>query len=254
MHTLKTHVKRNFKGILVVGDIHSDYESLMRAHNVAETHNYFFMPIGDLVDRGPFPFETVLHMSAFMKTGCTGFVLGNHDDKFYRFHKGAKVSFSVDARRTLADVGPERQEEFLKMYAEIIETPVYSKLYHVFDDITLVHAASHPSMWDPLVKAGNEARSRALYGEVNGKRHDDGLPVREYNWIDEIPTGKTVVVGHDRAPINNIQIVEPMIKTNSNGGKAVFIDTGCGKGGFLTGMVIANHKGNFKFDRFVDFK
>ena len=254
MSILENYIKENFKGILVFGDIHSDYKSLIKAYKFAEDNDYFFMSLGDLVDRGPFPFETILHMHSFMKNGNAGFTIGNHDDKFHRFYNGVKVTFSADAGKTLIDVGHERQEEFLKMYAEIIETPIYSNIYHILDDIILVHAASHVCMWDSSVKLDIEARSRALYGEINGKRRTDGSPVRLYNWIEEIPTDKIVIVGHDRSPIYDISITEPMIKINNNGGRVIFIDTGCGKGRFLTGAVITHDMAHFKFDRFVDFR
>jgi hypothetical protein len=75
-----------------------------------------------------------------------------------------------------------------------------------------------------------------------------------YNWVDEIPMGRTVMVGHDRMPVFNVPITEPMVKTNSNGGKAIFIDTGCGKGGFLTGAVILHDKKKFVIDSYKEFK
>ena len=66
--------------------------------------------------------------------------------------------------------------------------------------------------------------------------------------------GKTVMVGHDKMPIHNINITEPMIVQNKNGGKVVFLDTGCGKGGFLTGAVMMSGKKGFALERFVEFK
>jgi len=42
--------------------------------------------------------------------------------------------------------------------------------------------------------------------------------------------------------------------TNATGGKVIFMDTGCGKGGFLTGAVILHGKKGFVLDRFVEFK
>jgi hypothetical protein len=254
MSNLANYVKQNFKGMLVFGDIHSDYESLMKAHKFATDNDLFFMSLGDLVDRGPFPFETVSHMAKFIDEGKAGFTSGNHDTKFYKFAQGEKVNLSVDARRTIADVGPERMDEFLRLYTKVFTAPMFSDLFHTFDDIILVHAASHPSMWNPRAGHSNTQLSRALYGEVNGERHDNGFPVRLYNWIDEVPMGKTVIVGHDRAPIHMVAITEPMVKTNSNGGKVIFMDTGCGKGGFLSGAVILHNKKHFKFDSFVDFK
>lgn len=92
-----------------------------------------------------------------------------------------------------------------------------------------------------------------IVGETNGEVYDDGYPVRLYNWIDEVPMGKTVIVGHDKMPIYNINITAPMIVTNKNGGRTVFMDTGCGKGGYLSGAVIVNDI-NFKLVDFKEFK
>ncbi len=250
---LANHVRNKFNGMLVFGDVHADYESFKRAYEYAIAHNYFLMSIGDLVDRGSGPYQVVSRMAELAEVGKAGLTIGNHDDKFNRFYKGAKVSFSVDAKNTLANVGAEKQYDFLKMYSTLVERPMFSSMFHTFDDITLVHAASHASMWDSTIKFGSEARSRALYGEVNGKMNERGFPMRFYNWIEDIPMGKTVVVGHDCSPIFNVDITEPMVKTNSKGGRAVFIDTGCGKHGILSGVVVTHDKKHFKIGDFVKF-
>ena len=254
MSTLADHVKGNFSGMLVFGDVHAEYDFLLRAYHYARSHNYFFMSLGDLVDRGDKPFETVKLMADAMHESHAGFTMGNHDDKFMRYSHGAKVSFSIDGHRTWTDVGKERRDEFMHMYAYMMGTPMYSSIYHKFRDIVTVHGASHPSIWDSTVRAGSEARSRFLYGEVNGEKYPDGLPVRLYNWIDEIPMGKTVIVGHDRSPIHNVHIMEPLVVKGSNGGTAVFMDTGAGKGGFLSGAVVKFDKNSFNIEKFVDFK
>lgn len=253
MSLVASHVRNKFKGMLVFGDVHADYESFMYAYDYAEKNNYFFMSLGDLVDSGSHPFETVTKMAELVKEGKAGFTLGNHDDKMYRLGQGKKVSLSSDAKQTIVDVTSERQEEFLRLYTEIVDTPVYSALTHTFGDITLVHAASHPSMWDKETSHSKDMRARAMYGQVNGEKYANGFPIRYYNWIEEVPMSKTVIVGHDRAPVFNVAITEPMIRTNSKGGKVIFIDTGCGKGGFLTGVVILEDKNHFKVDHFESF-
>lgn len=254
MSSIANHVKDKFKGMLVFGDIHADYDSFVRAHDYALTNDLFFMSLGDLVDRGAKPFETVSHMARLMKDGSAGFTIGNHDNKFHRHSKGNKVSFSRDGNNTLATVGPERMQEFLEMYSNIVETPVFSGFFHRFDDIVIAHAASHVSMWDPNGKHSKTAEARMMYGETNGEMLADGYPVRLYNWIDEVPMGKTIIVGHDRMPIFDKPITEPLIRTNADGGKVVFMDTGCGKGGFLTGAVVVYGKHGFKIDKYVEFK
>jgi len=45
-----------------------------------------------------------------------------------------------------------------------------------------------------------------------------------------------------------------MIVFNKNGGKVVFLDTGCGKGGFLSGAVMLSDKKGFRIDHFVKFR
>jgi Calcineurin-like phosphoesterase len=253
MTTLYNHVK-TFDGMLVFADVHGDYESFKRAYDYARSENFFFMSLGDLVDRGRNPYEVVSAMYECMYEGRGGFTVGNHDEKHHRAGKGNKVSFSRDAKTTLSDVGEDRMAEFVRMYAAINEDKLLSGLFHTFDDLTLVHAASHPCIWEGVTEVGKTARSRFLVGETNGKTDSDGYPVRLYNWIAEVPMGKTVMVGHDHHPVHNVRITEPMVVTNKNGGKAIFLDTGCGKGGFLSGAVILHDKKGFKFDRFMEFK
>lgn len=254
--TIASYVRDSFDGMLVFGDVHGDFESFKRARDYAVSENFLFMSLGDLVDRARQPFEVVESMYNMMYNGRAGFAIGNHDDKHYRGLAGNKVSFSEDAKQTLADVGEERMEEYKRMYMAIVDDKILSGLYHKFDNFTLVHAASHPSIWDDPKEGstGKTARSRFLVGETNGESYDDGYPIRLYNWIDEVPAGKTVIVGHDKQPINNVPIYEPKIVTNNEGGKVIFMDTGCGKGGFLSGVVIVNSKKGFEIDKFMEFK
>lgn len=256
MFTVNNYVKENFDGMLVFGDVHGDYDSFKRARDYAISENFFFMSLGDLVDRGHQPFEVVKSMYKMMQDGQAGFIIGNHDDKHYRASKGNKVHFSRDGKQTLNDVGENRMADYFCMYAAIIEDKMLSGLFHKFDDLTLVHAASHPSIWEDHKEGstGKTARSRFLVGETNGETYDDGYPVRLYNWIDEVPMGKTVMVGHDKQPVHNVPITEPMVVTNSNGGKAIFLDTGCGKGGFLTGAAFMNSKKGLQFKEYRSFK
>lgn len=254
MFTIANYVADGFDGMLVVGDIHGDIESFMAAKEYAVKNNYFFMLLGDAVDRGRNPYEVVSEIHAMMQDGRAGFTVGNHDDKHYRYSLGNKVSLSADGKRTIDDVGPERLAEFHRMYGEVINDVVLSGVYHKFGDIVLAHAASHPCLWEGDTVVTKSARARFLVGETNGEVDSTGYPVRLYNWINEVPIGKTMIVGHDRMPIHDVAITEPLLKTNASGGKAIFMDTGCGKGGFLTGALILCKKGNFYIDEYVEFK
>ncbi len=244
----------NFDGVLVIGDLHAEFGALQRAYKYAAENNFFLVSLGDLVDRGAYPFECVKFFYNLMMSDRAGFCVGNHDDKFRRFAHGAKVTLSKDHVNTLLAVGDERKEEFLKMYVEVCEMAVASGYFHVFDDFIFAHAASHPCMWEDTEEFGKTAYSRSIFGETNGEVYPDGLPVRLYNWVDEIPAGRTVIVGHDKSAIFNVPLTAPLERVNANGGKAIFIDTGCGKGGFLSGVTLRTTKDKFQFESFVDFK
>lgn len=254
MFDLVDHVRRHFSGMLVIGDLHADLVALRRADEYAKKFKLFLMSLGDIVDRGDKPYECVYFMSELMDLHGAGMTIGNHDDKFRRLALGNNVHLTADQVQTLKDVGEDRREEFLEMYASIQTREGLSAVYHTFDQIVLTHAASHDDMWNNRGKFGSEARARAMYGEVTGEREDDGMPIRYYNWINEIPAGKTVIVGHDRKPIYNVSLQEPLVMDGSMGGKVVFLDTGCGKEGFLSGAVVKAGTGSFEIDSFVSFK
>lgn len=254
--TLANYLKENFDGMLVVGDVHGDYNSFKRARDYAISENLLLMSLGDLVDRGRQPYEVIQSMFEMMYNGRAAFTIGNHDDKHVRFINGSKVSFSYDAKTTLEDVGEDRLAEYSSMYKAIVEDKLLSGLFHTFGDFSLVHAASHPRIWKGGMSKSEEktAKTMFLVGETNGEKYDDGYPVRLYDWVNEVPTGKTVIVGHDKQPIYNKLIEKPMQITNAIGGKVIFMDTGCGKGGFLTGAVMLHSKKGLVLDQFMEFK
>lgn len=256
--SLAEYVRGKFKGLLVIGDLHADHYALQRAIGYAEEHNLFLLSLGDLVDRGEHPYEVISLMYERMLQGKAGLTVGNHDDRFRRYYEhlhgdGSLGTFRDDARKTIDDVGPIRFQEFIKMYYELQTTDVFSSHVHTFDNLVFVHAASHPTIWDSWRKYDSAAKARFLYGETTGRTDEDGFPERLYNWIEEIPSDRTVIVGHDRKPIFNKAIVDPLVRVNAKGGTAVFIDTGCGKGGFLSGAVVL-YDNTFTIHEYVNFR
>ena len=256
MFVLADYVRNNFDGMLVFGDVHGDYESIKKAYDYANGENFFFMSLGDLVDRSHMPYETVELMHRVIREGRGGFTIGNHDDKFHRYANGNKVHLSRDAMQTLVDVGTSRETQFLHMYKELMDDTMFSGYFHVFDDIYFAHAAAHKNMFNSANVMSKSERSRYLVGETNGDRHDDGYPVRLYSWVDDVPHGKTIIVGHDRCPfIYDRMIAEPLEVNGKEDGKVIFMDTGGGKGGHVTGAVIMPDKSKtFKFVEYKEFK
>jgi protein phosphatase len=98
-----------------------------------------------------------------------------------------------------------------------------------------VHGGFHTTMLEqPAPEHGLQRPhgpvARALYGEPTGRIQPDGYPERSLRWVDRIPSGLTVYCGHDRRSSDG----RPYIRHGVLGGKAVFLDTGAGKGGHLS--------------------
>jgi len=230
------HATLRFDGIFVIGDIHADDTSLLSAVEYAKIHNLFLISLGDLVDRGTKPFETLEIMLDVLDRRVGAFVIGNHDDKHYRNAIGNPVVLTGDPENTLAYVGDERKEEFLSNICALHSSDM-TDYYHYIDEWVFVHGATHEEIWNYSKSLTKIAKFRAIYGEVTGLIDAEGKPERAYGWIDKIPKNKYAVVGHDRKPLYDKPIRTPLMHYSHVGkGNVVFVDTGCGKGGRLSGV------------------
>jgi hypothetical protein len=101
-----------------------------------------------------------------------------------------------------------------------------------------------------------------MYGEIDPDRskkiilRGQEYPSRLYDWTLKIPNGKTVVVGHDRSPFEleprfDKNIKKVIVSKNVQGGTVIFTDTGGGKGGFVSGVILDN---DAKYQKSVNFK
>ena len=195
----------------------------------------FLLQLGDLTDYGP-DSPAVLRLAFAMLDDEAGiFLLGNHDHKLRRALTGARVRSPPEATpRTLEQLhaAPDGPALAGRAVVEIGQAPAWWRL----GPWLFVHAAFHPAMLleTPPPEAGaekpNGAISRALYGQVTGRTQQDGFPERVLHWVDSIPLGLTVYVGHDQRSHDG----RPWATRGRAGGNAIFMDTGSGKGGHLS--------------------
>jgi len=226
-----------YNGLVTFSDIHAHAKKLKKGIRYALKNNLFIIFLGDLVDGHDRPLETVLAVKAILDAGTGVLVIGNHDDKFYRYAKGNPVILKKQNKQTLADVPKGGEQLFLQTMIDLAEHQMSDHM-HRFANWRFIHGAAHVDVWadpenpDNLTK---KAKHRAMYGEVNGETEADGFPVRLYNWVDEIPSDHNVIVGHDRKPYGAGKLADkgPLDQTGVKGGRAVFTDMGCGKGGVL---------------------
>ncbi len=215
--------------VRVVGDVHGD----ARAFAIAVETDRFVIQLGDIVDYGPDSAEAMRIALRMVESGRGVFLLGNHDHKLRRALAGRDVRIGPELAATLRQLDPELRH---RAATAIDQAPVW--LHQAAADGStrlFVHGAFHTDMLRADPPSLPEGRvhgllARALYGQTTGRLQPDGYPERVLHWVDHIPAGLTVYVGHDRRSADG----RPYIRSGRDGGAAVFLDTGAGKGGHLS--------------------
>ena len=223
-----------FAGLRIVGDVHGDARGLAAAVAGAEAAGLFLVQLGDLTDRGPDSPAVLRMMFALIDAGRGIFLLGNHDHKLRRALVGEAVRVErAGLGLTLDQIALARDGAALteRAIAEIGRAPAWLR----FGRLLCAHAAFHPAMLleppppDAGARRPEGVVGRAIFGQVTGRTAPDGFPVRLTGWIDRIPAGMIVAVGHDDRSRDG----RPAVLRGAQGGTAIFLDTGAGKGGAL---------------------
>jgi protein phosphatase len=214
-----------FDGILTISDIHGEYQTAQRAVNIALEENLLVIFLGDLFDGGSQPLAVLQLVEHVIDQEQGIFIIGNHDDKFYRNALGNPVKLGVSQMQTVNDI-PD-MELFNSTLCRVIDH-ARSSLYAYCDQYLFAHAGVSPSLWQRPETATGKQKSMCLYGEVDGTRDEYGFPRRYYTWCNEVPAEHYAFVGHDRsAKGKSLDQIGEYI--NANGGKTYFTDCSCGK-------------------------
>jgi len=211
--------------IRVVGDVHGDDVGF--SHALATDR--FVIQLGDLVDGGR-DSARCLRMALDMRSEGRGtFLLGNHELKLLRALTGRKVHVNHELARTLDQLDQDLRGDAIDA---LQKTPAWLHAGQSF----FVHGGFHPAMLrerPPMpipLGHGEGLLGRALFGQATGRTKGDGYPERVLHWVEDIPKDLVCYVGHDWRSTDG----RPWVCHNPNGGRAVFLDTGAGKGGHLS--------------------
>lgn len=212
------------RGVRVVADVHGD----ARTFAIACDTDLFVVQLGDLVDYGPDSAGALRTAIDLVARRAGVFLLGNHDLKLARALAGRNVRINAALAETMAGLDEGLRAEAA---AAIAAAPAWLQ----WGRRMFVHGGFHTDMLDraPATMSSTHADGalgRALYGEPTGRVQADGYPERSLRWVDRIPPDLVVYCGHDRRSTDG----RPYVRQGLLGGKAVFLDTGAGKGGHLS--------------------
>lgn len=229
--------KLGYRGLMVIGDVHGMIEPLKNASEWATQRGLFCVFLGDIVDYGPNSLECVDHVYDIVTRGRGVTLMGNHERKIERWldqvrHNDVRVRLSDGNKvttRAIEALSPEARRKFEIRFRALMG---FSRHHLLVGDTLFTHGAAEPEMFNlKAARLNGRFETMALFGEVdnNAPPRSDGYPTRIYEWVDRIPAGKRVMVGHDIR-----SAVKPLVQQGALGGEAYFMDTGSGKGGRLT--------------------
>ena len=227
------YLRDRYRGITVVGDLHGDADALRTLRTWARSRENYVWYLGDMLDYGPDSLPCIDQIYADLMQGRASCLIGNHERKIAKWLSARddgdarSVRLSPGNRATttpLNALGPVPQKQWIGRFRSVLGRA--SLLAHV-GRFTLAHAGVHPGLWTGQASDA-EIEQFALFGE---SRLEPGTRefTLSYRWVDQVPAGTTVLVGHDTR-----STTVPMVVQGRAGGTVAFLDTGCGKGGGLS--------------------
>jgi protein phosphatase len=235
MPTLAGLRASGFTGIRVIGDVHGDAAAFETAIAGAQPLGLYVLQLGDLTDHGPDGPGALRAACNLVEGGRGGVLLGNHDHKLRRALAGRAIRVEAEGLgATLTALNSAPDAAALRARVEVLLDAAPAWL--LLGPWLFVHGAFHRAMLHQAAPVSAALRrsdgplARALYGQVTGRTQADGFPERRLDWLDDIPAGLTVYCGHDQRSRDG----RPALMEGRSGGRAVFLDTGAGKGGHLS--------------------
>ena len=260
-------VDRGYEGIRVIGDVHGNLTGLEQALAGRDDRGVTFpIFLGDIVDYGTDTLRAAEIVSDLVMMGQAACIRGNHERKINNYivqergdgFRGVLTHGNDTTTNQLQALSPSNRLEWEERMLALVEAS--ADWIQLDDQILLTHGAGHPRMWDNSIHRANRnssLESYALYGKTTGNTDPvTGFPERDTSWVDEIEPRKTVIVGH-----SILSVDDPVIIVGSQGGKAVFLDTGSskdldGKAGHLSWMdydIVPGKRGRIARIEFVEF-
>jgi serine/threonine protein phosphatase 1 len=197
---------------LVIGDIHGCFEEFLELlDKAAITQSDEIVSLGDMIDRGP---NSPAVLDFFQTASNASSLFGNHERKHVMAWsgRGGLTPSQLLARSQFSPEGYSQAIEYMRALPHVLD----------LDLALLVHAFLEPRL------ALEEQDERVVVGTLGGQRHLERTYARP--WWELYKHPKPIVVGHRDYTGNG----QPFVYRD----RVFGIDTGCCKGGRLTGLLL----------------
>lgn len=222
-----------------------ELQELIHVLNVYEDDHLVF--VGDLVDRGPFPVDTVKFVRQVALERRVTVLLGNHESKMLKWRLREAQRLETGRENKMRPPSPKRQAEW-ESFAEddvawLRGLPATAELP---ENWVAVHAGLFPGL--PLMEQDVEKiiRLRTLYPDTlkAGQLTDEAGPLVDppgtVKWSSLWKGPWSVVYGHAVHSLEHPQ-VDRMWSESNEMIACIGIDTGCCFGGRLTAAVLGRN-------------
>ncbi len=195
---------------IIVSDIHGCLDELKAlVEELRLTSDDRLIAVGDLVGKGPDGAGVV----RFFREGGHEAVLGNHDDKLLRYHRGDRDELR-DSHRAHADAMSADDWRWLAAVPLWLRLPEHEAI--------VVHAGLVPGVPLERQRRKDLLNMRSLRPDgTASSRSDEGQP-----WASRWPGPERVIFGHDA------------VRGLQRWPHAIGLDTGCCYGGLLSALVL----------------
>ena len=232
INQIKFHEPLNFSnGFMVIGDVHGCLNELKAAFDWAYGLKLPVILLGDLISYGNNTLETLEYCYDKVINNNALYIRGNHEIRLLKYfwniisysdlNNGNKVT--VNSYKLLSEFS---KRKWLFKLESLWNQGSYS--IHL-DNFHMAHGCIPKTYWNKMPSTNNDF----MLG-----------PWNNYSWIDSVPKNQFVIVGH-----NPKSFEAPVTNKNSLGGTTIFLDTGAGKGGKLSCVIIKDNK----IDHFISF-
>lgn len=220
---------------IVIGDIHGCSAELSELLKKVDynTQKDRLICVGDLLDKGPYGPEVV----AMLKAYKADVVMGNHEEKFVRFHKHEMKRKADPKHKNPMRFSEQKYRDYeILVQTELIDwLATFPSFIKLGDKMVVVHAGVVPGF--PIERQDPKQTIRVRYLHKDTEKmmsltEDLKRPPDSVFWTDRWRGPYHVIYGHTAHNLDN-----PAIEVNEHA--AMFgIDTGCVYGGRLTALIL----------------